>query len=73
MPVTMEQYADCVVNALPVAFQMPVDNETSFPDLTPPTKKRCQKSVQRTKSYADMIEAFVMSNEVSHCCLHAIE
>ncbi|KAL5966683.1 Queuine tRNA-ribosyltransferase accessory subunit 2 [Taenia solium] len=63
LPVNMKQYADCVVDALPVAFQMPVDNETSFPDVTPPTKKRCQKSVQRTKSYADMLEEFVVSNE----------
>ncbi|VDM24837.1 unnamed protein product [Hydatigera taeniaeformis] len=63
LPVTMEQYADCVVSALPVAFQMPVDNETAFHDISPPTKKRCQKSVQRTKFYADMIEKFVMSNE----------
>uniref|UniRef100_A0A0R3T461 TGT domain-containing protein n=1 Tax=Rodentolepis nana TaxID=102285 RepID=A0A0R3T461_RODNA len=63
LPVTMEQYADCVLSALPVAYQMPVDNETAFPDFTPPTKKRCQKSVQRTKSYSEMIEAFVKSNE----------
>ncbi|EUB61873.1 Queuine tRNA-ribosyltransferase subunit qtrtd1 [Echinococcus granulosus] len=63
LPVTMEQYADCVVNALPVAFQMPVDNETSFPDSTAPTKKRCQKSVQRTRSYASMLEEIVASNE----------
>ncbi|VDL20494.1 unnamed protein product [Hymenolepis diminuta] len=64
LPVTMEQYADCVLGALPVAYQMPVDNETAFPDVTPPTKKRCQKSVQRTKSYSEMIGTFVKSNEV---------
>lgn len=64
LPVTMEQYADGILNALPVAYQMPVDNETAFPDTTPPTKKRCQKSVQRTKSYTKMLEKFVESNEV---------
>ena len=43
---------------------MPVDNETVFPDIAPPTKKRCQKSVQRTQAYSVMLEAFVKPNEV---------
>ncbi|VDD81206.1 unnamed protein product [Mesocestoides corti] len=63
LPVTMDQFADCVINAVPVAFQMPVDNETSFPDSSPPTKKRCQKSVQRTKSYAERLDVIIKCDE----------
>lgn len=63
LPVTMPQYADCVIVAMPIAYQMPVDNETSFPDTHVPTKKRCQKAVQRTKAYQDQIIAISKTNE----------
>uniref|UniRef100_A0A0X3P4J5 Queuine tRNA-ribosyltransferase subunit qtrtd1 n=1 Tax=Schistocephalus solidus TaxID=70667 RepID=A0A0X3P4J5_SCHSO len=64
LPVTMPQYAQCVVNALPAAFQLPVDNETSFRDVCAPGKKRCQKSVERTLGYASEIEKLRSSDEV---------
>nr|VZI11328.1 unnamed protein product [Spirometra erinaceieuropaei] len=64
LPVTMPQYAQCVVNALPAAFQLPVDNETSFRDVCAPGKKRCQKSVERTLGYASEIEKLRSSDKV---------